>query len=174
MDRLQHRLELLLALMVVAGAIMVAVVAGNAEYASQSSVLQEQRAQRHQVAAVLTTDVRTSPAADGADMAGRAGVRWTDADGERHTGSAPVRATQEKGDTIRIWTDGSGRMTGPPRFTSAETAAWVAALMSAGAVAAAGIGARYGLRRLADRHRYRAWEEEWRIVEPTWSRRRRA
>lgn len=160
-------------LLLIVGSLTAAFLAGSAGYASQEEVIREQRADRHPVAARLVTDATRSAVADPSDTAHRAGVRWTDENGDRHADTATVPAGAERGDDARIWLDRQGHVTSAPAPpVSRQATAWTVAFMAAGGVVIVTLGARSGVRRVADRHRSRAWETEWREVEPRWSARR--
>ncbi|MFR9676926.1 hypothetical protein [Streptomyces sp. TR06-5] len=171
-DRLQARLERWLVVTVVIGALAAALAAGNAGYSSQDSALREERAARQQVSAVLVTDAWGTADAAPSGTTHQAQVRWTGPEGDRHRDVATVPATADKGDTVRVWTDRDGTITTPPRSTSARATGWAAALMAAAGVVTVGFAGRQVLRRLVDRRRLRAWEEEWAVVEARWTGRR--
>ena len=70
-----------------------------------------------------------------------------------------------------IWVDQHGAPTGPPMLRNPVLDALVAALLTV-----VGLGtALYATRRFLcwrlDRRRLRAWEQEWLMVEPGWTRR---
>lgn len=129
------------------------------------------RADRHAVQAVLTENaVGTTSSVDGdGTVHAWATVRWTAADGTRHTGVTRVAPDSRAGGTVRIWVDSRNRLVPTP--ATAEQAALQGAVM--GAVAAVTVG---GLVLLAgwaacaclDRGRRDQWDAEWTRLDRQW------
>ncbi|WP_316959411.1 hypothetical protein [Streptomyces sp. TRM68367] len=149
------------AVAVLAGLLTGLVAAGAVERAAE-----QQRAERHQVAAVLVEDAEDQPARAAADDRVWAAVRWAAPDGAQHTDDARVPARTPAGSTVTVWTDGRGQIAAEP-LTPGETvlhAVSGAVLAGAGASAAA-LGtvrvARWGL----ERRRLAQWAAEWRRID---------
>jgi hypothetical protein len=110
------------------------------------------------------------PAGIGGEMAQ---VSWTDADGKAHLGVAGVPPADRVGDQVEIWLDTTGNVASAPASTQdiVATAVLTGMLAMIGAevvVICAGAFARSRLSRWDER----AWEAEWRVYEPLWTRRR--
>ncbi|WP_405884942.1 hypothetical protein OG762_43230 [Streptomyces sp. NBC_01136] len=132
-----------------------------------------QRAQRHQVRAVL---VETAPAAVPSPQGGKqpmypVKVRWTEPGKGSRTGEARVPAGKERGDRFDIWVDRHDRSVGPP---VSDTAIWQHTLTT-GALAAGGtmavvLGGHFAVQRVAARRRLAEWERDWARTGPEWRR----
>ncbi|MFC9287105.1 hypothetical protein [Streptomyces sp. NPDC057052] len=144
-----------------------AVSAGMTAYEASMDTVRAQAAERHQVTARLTSDVK------GDDWATRpAQVRWTDTDGVVRTGAALVEPGTTKGAALRVWVNRDGALTGPPASElNATTSGWLVGGMAAFGVAAGSGAAWAGVRLVLDRRRYAQWDAEWDVVEPRWSAR---
>ncbi|GAA2258659.1 hypothetical protein GCM10010145_34310 [Streptomyces ruber] len=101
-------------------------------------------------------------------------VRWTDADGTRHTGRARVDAGTKARERVVVWTDRQDRS--KPRPLEPKTpaqAGFQAATMGATAslgVAGTAAGGYRTARVVLDRRRRRAWEAERQEVGSQWGR----
>jgi len=129
------------------------------------------RAQRHSVRAVLTKDAeRTVGTADGTDNdRAWATVRWTAADGTKHTGITRVDTGSKAGSTTRVWLDAEGRLVPAP--ATADQARVQGAVL--GGVAAVGTGSAvllvgWGVCGRLERRRLDQWDAEWARVGPQW------
>ncbi|MCD9879144.1 Rv1733c family protein [Streptomyces guryensis] len=140
-------------------------VAGSVEHN-----LNQQRLERHAVAAVLTEKAagRTSAAAVD-DEHVWATARWTAPDGSPRTGQTKVAPDSAKGTPVMVWTDRRGRLTPKPagpgdaRFRGV----WAGTMTGIG-VGTAVIGAGLAGRGLLERRRLREWAEEWQRVDTRW------
>jgi hypothetical protein len=154
-------------------AVVAAVAVGVPTARAVERGLDDLRAQRHVVSAVLTEDAeRTTAAADGTD-GGRAWatVRWTRTDGTTRTGMTRVDAASRAGDVPSVWLDAKGRLVPePPNPGQVELQGAVldavAAVSACTAVAPVGWGARARL----DRQRLEQWGKEWSLIGPQWGR----
>ncbi len=144
-------------------------VAGHVAYGGGLRAAQVQRLTRHHVPAVLMAK------AVALDYSGppEAPARWTAPDGAPRAGIVPARPGAAVGSTVLVWTDESGRLTGPPltREQVRGQAALVAALAPA-ALALLFLGAGTLAHYLLARRRLAAWDAEWRATGPQWSRQR--
>lgn len=166
-DRFECWYRRVLMVVLVLGLPAAAVSAGMTAYEASMDTVRAQAAERHQVTARLTSDVK------GDDWATRpAQVRWTGADGVVRTGAALVEPGTSKGATVRVWVNRNGTVTGPPASElNATTSGWLVGGMAAFGVAAGSGAAWAGMRLVLDRRRYAQWDAEWNVVEPGWSAR---
>jgi hypothetical protein len=132
----------------------------------------ERRAERYPVIATLLED---GPASSGnTGLAGgraTAAVRWTSADGIRHTGRTLVDQGLGAGARLTVWTDRRGDLaTAPPTATRiAVDSAFTGVASTVAAIAATAAGG-HGIRVALDRRRRRAWEAEWQRLGSRWGR----
>jgi hypothetical protein len=174
-DRLEIRLTLFLVLALLILSPWVGRQAAQVAYRDVARSNAWEHQHRHQVQAVLVEFVAARPAggAHGPDaVAGMAMARWRAPDGTVRTGTVYVPVARRADDAVPIWVDDRGQVTGPPTRRSPGIGAGVAAVLSVCAVAAGLAGVRRILRWQLDRHRLRAWQTEWAVVEPVWSRQR--
>nr|WP_280859448.1 hypothetical protein [Streptomyces sp. SAI-144] len=166
-DRFECWMRRVLMVVLVLGLPAAAVSAGRTAYEASMHTVWTQAAERHQVAARLTST------AEGGDWAKRpAPVRWTDVDGVVRTGAALVRPGTPKGSAVRVWVTRDGQVTDPPTTTiNATTSGWLVGGMAALGVAGGSYAAWAGMRLVLDRRRYAQWDAEWGLVEPGWSAR---
>ncbi|MGV9452545.1 Rv1733c family protein [Streptomyces sp. NPDC003635] len=167
-DRCESWVRGLLMLLLVLGLPVAAVSAGLAAYESSMHTVQAQSADRHEVTARLTSEVKGDPE----EGKRQAQVRWTDDNGTVRTGTTLVTAGTVKGAAVRVWVDREGTVTSPPmNELTAQTNGWFAGGMAAIGVGAGVYAARAGMRWVLDRRRYAQWDAEWDLVEPLWSAR---
>lgn len=128
----------------------------------------------HRTSAVLRED---APSTDGVatvsdDPTVLTEVQWRTPSGDIRKGRAPVEAGTQKGTHIPLWLDRQGMPHQPPPGPS-EVAVQGGAAGGAVAVATcfAVASGCWVLRRRLDAVRDRAWEREWAMVGPRWSRR---
>lgn len=153
----------------VVGGTTVGLVAAHATEAT----LDQQRAQRHSVSAVLLADVPkpTAGRLSSGDKT-RAEVRWTAPDGSSRTDHTLVDTGLKSGTRVVVWQDGQGKLvTEPPSATEAAVEGAVmggfAGLFLVGGVHAVGALARWRL----DQRRMAGWDREWDLVGPQWGHR---
>ena len=155
------------------GAPLAAVQASHRTYDVALQAARVQRETGHQVTAVLVAAPASS--VSGYTVAGLvpARARWTTPDGRSHAGQVPVPAGSAKGQSFRIWTDAAGDVASAP-LTRAQAAdqGTFAAIMAvlvtlASCVTAAGI-----TRFVVNRRRIAAWEADWTVTAPMWTRQR--
>lgn len=115
-------------------------------------------------------DELTSVSADEAKVL--ALVTWKAPDGRVRTGRAPVEAGRREGARVPVWLDERGVPHRPPpdRTEVLLESGLAGGAAAVGACAAAGTGC-WLVRRRLDTARERAWEREWALVGPWWSRR---
>lgn len=170
-DKIAAYGALVLLAVFLAGAPVLSVSAGHLAYRTFGSELREQRAW-HEVTAVLLQAAPVDPGSlDVVDSWTRA--RWTPPAGHAREGTIQVPAGTPAGSRVRIWVDGSGRWAGLPltgHIVAMRVAVAVvtATILLATALAGVASFARWWL----GRRRLAAWEADWLVVEPQWTRRR--
>jgi hypothetical protein len=171
-DRLEIVIAVGLSALFLICAPVLAVLAGRWTYEAGRAQQHAERAW-HQVMAVT---LQAPPSADQyaaawADIGVPA--RWVAPDGQRRVGEIAAWAGIRTGESVRVWVNGSGWPTGPPlsaRQLSARVFGVVALVPTVLAMVLLGIG---GLARwLLTRAQLAAWESDWALVEPQWSRQR--
>ncbi|WP_055489365.1 hypothetical protein [Streptomyces sp. TP-A0356] len=165
---------LLIAVLLLLGAPLAGTAAGWAAYDGAHATQVTERAQRHQVPAVLVED---APAAVPSTQSGkqplyRVKVRLSEPGKGTRTTPAQVPAGSRRGDRVTVWLDARGHGVAPP---PSDAAVWQHALTSgvwaAGGVVAAVLLGRAVIGRVAERHRMAEWEAEWARTGPEWGRR---
>lgn len=149
-------------------------IGGQAAELAYRNVVQSnawEREHRSRVDAVLVEDVSGAEDAEPGAAAGTAMARWIAPDGTAHTGAVDVRAARHAGDAVPVWIDDHGQLAFPPARRDPRTDAGVAAALSICAVALCLAGVRRIVGWQLGRRRLRAWEAQWAVVEPDWSRR---
>lgn len=144
-----------------------AFAAGYWAHASGVQAMRAEDATRHQTEAVLLGNGH--PTKCGASMP----ARWAAPNGTIRTGTIATMAAVTTGDRTMVWTDGSGRLTGPPlRHAVVASRAVAAAVVAPGILAFLLLSTAILARRALNRSRLAAWEADWSITEPRWTRRR--
>lgn len=131
MDRLEHRLRVLLKAVAVVVLPLVAWGAGQATYSRYARARQTQLARLHPVNARLLTDARSSGNSPDAQPGFHALVRWSDQKGG-HTGVAPVQAWLHRGATTTVWLDARGAIGAQPEARDLSATAGVAVAFATG------------------------------------------
>ncbi|MEU8586049.1 hypothetical protein AB0C59_03420 [Streptomyces sp. NPDC048664] len=173
-DVIEAWTALVVAVLLCAGAPLAGAVAGWWSYGSARTAQVTERAQRHEVAAVLVEDAPNG----GPSMQSRrqplydVKVRWTEPGKGTRTAVARVPAGLRSGDVTDVWLDAGDRGVDPP---ATDTVVWQHAATT-GVWAAAGMAGtvlvtRAVVRRVAQRHRMAEWEAEWARTGPEWGRR---
>ena len=100
-------------------------------------------------------------------------ARWTAPDGQRRTGWISLSPGTMPGSTARVWVSRSGSLTGPPlRPGQLEERIAVAEVLAACVVISVFSLLGCGGRCLLNRQHRDEWEQEWRAIEPQWTRQR--
>lgn len=146
---------------------------------AEQGVVREQHAQQswHQVAAVLLEAAPAEPQFEFGlpwNPAVLVLAHWIGPHGKDQIGQIPVKAGSWAGRTVQVWVDTLGRPTGPPLPPSvlAERVASAKTLAPA-TLALLLLGLGWLVRRVMDRRRLAAWEADWALTGPRWTRRRR-
>jgi hypothetical protein len=171
-DRLEAALRLVMIILVVLAVPAASVAAGRWADHYALHWAQVQRAENHQVNAVLLQDAPGTGTPDPYTSVRTAWVpaRWQPPGQPPRTGEVLAVAGARKGSTVRTWIDPSGKVTDPPMDHRVVVGnAWLVVMMTCLVswvlLAVAGtLG-----HRMLDRRRLRAWETEWRASGPRWS-----
>jgi len=171
-DRVEATLRLVMILLMVLAVPAAAVVAGRwADHFAQHQA-QLQRAANHQVTAVLLEDAPVTGVPDPYTNVPTAWVpaRWQPPGQPPRTGEVLAMVGAHKGSAVRTWVDPSGAVTDPPPdhriiVGNVWLAVMATCLVSWMLLLAVGVL----VRRVLDRRRLRAWEDEWRASGPLWS-----
>lgn len=165
---------LIVAVLLCVGAPLVGTAAGWRAYDSGHGTQVVQRAERHQVSAVLVEDAPAAvPSAQGAKQPlYEVKVRWTEPGKGTQTTLAEVPAGSRRGEHAAVWLDARGHGVAPP---TTDAAVWqhalTAGVWAAGGVVGVVLLARTVIGRVAERHRMAEWEAEWARTGPEWRRR---
>ncbi|MFJ5533083.1 hypothetical protein [Streptomyces sp. NPDC093261] len=166
--------SLLLAVLLCVGAPLVGTAVGWWAYGDARATQTAQRAERHQVPAVLVQDApAVAPSSQGVRQPlYRVPVRWTEPGKGTRTTFAQVPAGSLRGERVRVWLDAKDHGVGPP---PSDAAVWqhglTAAVWAACGVAGAVFLGRAVIGRISERHRMAEWEAEWARTGPDWGRR---
>lgn len=166
-------LSVLLALVLVP----VMLTLGSVAYAGLAEESGRQVDARHETAAILTEDApAVTYVASGEILSGASNVpaRWRLPDGTARTGVVPADDGLKAGAEVPVWLDESGRPVDAPMSTAdaVMSGVLVAAVGWLGAVGLLALAC-WGLHRVFNRRRYRAWASEWAVVGEDWRYRRR-
>jgi len=167
-DRTESMVMAGLAFAFLAAAPLVASVAAHAVYTDSTRTAQVQRAESHQVPAVLLS----STVVPGDGYQPSVVAMWSAPSGAARTGLVPAPTLPRVGAKVMVWVNAAGWQTAQPlqrsQVQNQEVLAALFAPMVLGFVLlCAGQLARY----LLQRQRLAAWDVEWQAVEPGWSRR---
>ncbi len=168
LDRAEAAVVSALAVAFLAGAPVAAV---GAEHAAFGVAVRTAYAQRswHRIPAVL---LASAPASWGGKYGSWVRARWAVPGGRRRTGTVSVSWGAKAGSTVMVWVDASGRLTGPPLRLSQARGQAVLAAVVAPIVLGLLLLCVGGLAHLAlGRRRMAAWDFDWQITEPQWTRR---
>ncbi|MET9760912.1 hypothetical protein ABZ016_17865 [Streptomyces sp. NPDC006372] len=169
-NALKRRVDVVEAWVVLAGwvlALVGGVLAGLLAAGAVEAAVERQRAERHQVAAVVVEDApgpSLARAANDHRVWGK--VRWSTPDGSTHQEQARVPPGAPAGSTTPVWVNGSGDLTAPP---VSEGAAGLHTAVGGGlaGVFAGGVvlGAVSLTRLFLDRRRMAQWGAEWERID---------
>ena len=172
-DRIESVLRLVVVTLLVAGVPVATIAAGRTADHLALRHAQAERLEDHLVRAVLvrkaTADSQAHPYSN-VPVAWVA-ARWTAPNGSVHHGQVLARAGQQPGSTVPVWIDRSGVVTDPP-LTHAQIRVDVsiAVMATAELLPMLLIGLLFLGRRLLDVRRWKAWDSEWGVTGPQWSR----
>lgn len=173
-DVIEAWTALFVAVLLCVGAPLAGTAAGWWAYDNARTAQVSQRAQRHQVPAVLVEDAPASvPSAQSSRQPlYQVKVRWTEPGKGTRTTVARVPAGLRRGDRTDVWLDARDRgVAAPPSDAAVWQHGLTTGVWAAGGVAGAVLLARAVFRRVAERHRMAEWEAEWARTGPEWRRR---
>jgi hypothetical protein len=154
-----------------AGAPLAGLAVGHWAYSAAARTAQSQGTAWHQVAAVVLETV-PKPAANpygAADLAQVPAI-WIAPDGAPRTGQVTAAVGTAKGSAVKIWTDRSGRPTGPPLdHPQVVDQATLAGVMAVLGVALGLLVLGVLIHRTLDRRRLAAWGTAWDATGPIWT-----
>ncbi|MGW4600456.1 Rv1733c family protein [Streptomyces sp. NPDC004457] len=148
------------------------VAAGLHAHDQARALAAAQRAERHQVRAVVIGDAprRLTPSQSDPRQPYRAQVRWTEPGKGVRTAWSRVPAGTRPGEPVSVWFDSRDRSVGPP---ADDVAVWqhtvTVGLCAAGGTATLVFLGHVIARRIALRHRLAEWEREWARTGPRWT-----
>jgi hypothetical protein len=140
-------------------------------HAAAQHAEREQRATSHQVSAVLLQSA-PPPVLAASATSSVAGVRaqWMVPGGAARTGDVPVPGGMKAGNTVTVWIDRAGQLTGPPLSPAQVTGQAAQAAATASALLALVLaGALLLARRALNRRRLAAWDVGWSAFGPRWT-----
>ncbi|MFD0502649.1 hypothetical protein ACFQ0G_06275 [Streptomyces chiangmaiensis] len=164
----------LLTVLLCLGAPLGGAAAGLWAYDNAHTTQVTQRAERHQVAAVLVEDAPAQvPSAQGDKQPQyNVKVRWTEPGKGTRSTFAPVPAGTRRGERADVWLDAKNRsVAAPPSDAAVWQHALTTGVWAAGGLAGAVLLARAVIRRVAERHRMAEWEADWARTGPEWGHR---
>jgi hypothetical protein len=146
------------AVLIVILAVPVAVLSSIGLWNRNSDLAVAQRASRRSTAVVITTSQHAWGVTNHLVT-----FRWKDGSGTLREGASVVNGDLGVGETMHVWTDGRGRLTGAPLNTTdvAIDSVGLGLAIQLSALVLGGLVRTLTRRRLAT-VRSRAWEEEWR------------
>ncbi|WP_330456039.1 hypothetical protein OIB37_03665 [Streptomyces sp. NBC_00820] len=163
---------LVIAVLLFVAAPLTGVAAGLRAHGHARDQARTQRAERHQVRAVVLgrTDERLPMVRGDREHPYRAEVRWSEPGGGTRTAPARVPAGTRTADVVTVWFDGRGRNVAPPPDDAAvwQHAVTIGVCAAAGAAAVVLLGHAVQ-RRIALGHRLGEWEREWARTGPRWT-----
>jgi hypothetical protein len=168
-DRAESLVMAGLAIAFLAGVPLAVAAAANTAYDTATRTAHIQRADWHQVPAVLLS----SNVVPGDGYEPSVVAMWTAPNGSLRTGMVPAPSVPKAGARVMVWVNAAGWETGqplPPSEIRSQMvlAAVIAPVMLGLVLLCAGQVAHS----LLERRRLAAWDVEWRSVGPSWSERR--
>ena len=168
LDRAEAVAAAVLTVAFLAGVPVAAIAGQHIAYGVGARALQAQRSWR-QAPAVLLADAPVS-------LFATARARWNAPDGTVRTGPIPAPPAARSGSTVKVWLDKSGNPTGAPslRLSQVRRQAVLAAVLAPVVLVEVLLGVAWMLHLALDRRRLAAWDTEWQVAEPQWTKRRSA
>lgn len=168
-DRVETAVLAVLVAAFLAGTPFAALAAGTSVHGLAERAQLSQQASRFQVPAVVLAVAASTP---GGDFPDQAQARWRAPNGREAAGEVPVPSGTVAGQTIRLWTDRAGDLTGAP-LTDAQVAEQTFLGEGLGVALAAGVLTLVGALayRALNRRRMAGWDADWRVTGPRWTTR---
>ena len=169
MDRVDAMIAGGLVVAFLAGAPLAAVAAGHAAYSLGSRAAHAQQATWRQVPAVLAA---TAPAAEFRQYQVTVQASWTAPAGTRHAGAVLAPPGTRAGRAVMVWVDGAGRFTGyqPLQQSQVRSQAALASVLTPLAVGFILLCAGLLAHAVLGRRRLAAWDTDWQVTEPQWTK----
>jgi hypothetical protein len=171
-DRAEALVIAALLITFLAGAPLIAILAGGVISRAGPHAPAGGQAARYRIRAVLASNSGTEFYIYGMRIGPYVRARWAAPNGTRRTGDVIAPAGAKAGSTVMVWVSASGQLAGAPSAQSGSSAVVAAVL----AVAFFGMGllcAADVARDIIDRRRMASWDAEWRVTGPRWSSGRR-
>lgn len=155
----------------VAGTPVVAVTTSHWAHAAAARAARDERDSSYETRAVVLTAPDSPVSGYSVNGMDAAWARWTTRDGHSRTGQVTVPSGSPKDSAVVIWTDGAGNATYPPP-TPAEVAdqATFATVVASVATVLACLIAALTTRLVVNRRRMTAWDADWAVKAPIWTR----
>jgi hypothetical protein len=162
-DRLEG-VSLIVAVLLAMLLVPVMLMAGSLTYATAVATAERQERTRHQVVATLVEDA--PKVSEGGAGPARVLARWGTPAGPR-TGRVLTEDGRAAGERVRTWLNEAGEpVAAPAGLGEAAFAGGFVAITGRLTAVSLLAGIHSGVKRLLDRRRYRAWTQEWALVEP--------
>lgn len=173
-DRFEGWLRVGLVLAFMIAAPLGALGAGQWTSATMTRTAQAQASDYHYVTATLISSAPQVTADTARGTVSWVRARWTAPDGSPRTGEIQAPAGAPAHSTVRVWIDGTGKLTAAP-ITHAQITGRVitAAILTVVTLLLLLIVVLAVVHRLLERRRMSDWEQSWSAVEPLWTRRLR-
>ena len=171
-DRIEAAVAGALVVAFLAGAPLAAAAGGHAAYGIAARTARAQQAAWHQVPAVL---LATAPAAGYRQHQVSVPARWTAPDGTRHAGTVLASPGTRAGRLVLVWVDTAGRPVGDPplQLSQARAQAGLATMLTPLALGLILLGAGWLAHVMLGRRQLAAWDADWQVTGPHWTRGRR-
>lgn len=170
-DRLQTRARLIIGALFLLGCVVAALV-GRAAYGQETFAAERDARTGYQATGrVVSTSTSTADPQTGATQR-VVRVAWRDGDGRAHRQHLVLPIGRKVTSSLDVWVDSRGRasLSRPPE--SRTVASGIGAAMLFLFTQTLVLWSVYGLVVVVlNRRRSRAWQREWRLVEPEWRRR---
>jgi hypothetical protein len=168
-DRAEAAVAALLFVAFLAGTPLVALAAGG--WVAASGLRAERaRASWRRVPAVLLQD---APRPVGSLFypapVPEAAARWPAPGARSRTGEVYARPGARAGSIVMVWTDSSGRLTGPPAPAGTAGQVLEAVMLAIAALWLALLAAWALARMILNRRRLAAWDADWSVTGPQWT-----
>lgn len=161
-DRLETATLVMLWLAAVAG-VMIALTIGGDTYAAHKAAAEKQEPRHSVSATIIRTPGQGSDATGAGADTGLTTVAWQDPNGHRLTAAVDAEPLDSVGRVRVVWLDDSGSVVDPPVTTTDAVMEGLIAGAAVGTLVVLGWwGSTVLVRMVADQHRFRRWEAEWR------------
>ena len=169
MDRVEAMIAGGLVVAFLAGAPLAAVAAGHAAFGLGSRTAHAQQATWRQVPAVLAA---TAPVTGFRQYQVTVRASWTAPDGTRQAGTVLAPPGTRAGRAVMVWVDAAGRLTGHPplQLSQVRGQAVLATVLTPLAVGFIVLCAGLLAHAVLGRRRLAAWDTDWQVTEPHWTK----